>query len=111
MDSGFLNIIYEDDHFLIVDKKAGMVVHPGFGNHDGTLVNALAFHFNNLPNMGDEQRPGLVHRIDKNTSGLLVVAKTDKSMKYLAKKFTDRDLHRKYIALVWGDVKDNEGTI
>ena len=106
-----LNIVYEDDAFLIVNKDAGMVVHPGFGNYDGTLVNALAYHFQNLPNMGDENRPGLVHRIDKNTSGLLVIAKTEKSMTILAKKFEDRDLNRKYIALVWGDMKEEEGTI
>ena len=106
-----LNIVYEDDAFLIVNKDAGMVVHPGFANYDGTLVNALAYHFQNLPNMGDEDRPGLVHRIDKNTSGLLVIAKTEKSMTILAKKFEDRDLNRKYIALVWGDVKEEEGTI
>jgi len=106
-----INIIYEDDDLLIVNKEAGMVVHPGFGNYDGTLVNALAFHFKNLPNMGEEDRPGLVHRIDKNTSGILVIAKTDKSMTTLAKKFEDRDLNRRYIALVWGDVKKEEGTI
>jgi len=106
-----LNIVYEDDDFLIVNKDAGMVVHPGFGNYSGTLVNALAFHFKNLPNMGDEDRPGLVHRIDKNTSGILVIAKTEKSMTVLAKKFADRELNRKYIALVWGDVKEDEGTI
>ena len=106
-----LNIVYEDDDFLIVNKDAGMVVHPGFGNYSGTLVNALAFHFKNLPNMGDEDRPGLVHRIDKNTSGILVIAKTEKSITILAKKFADRELNRKYIALVWGDVKEDRGTI
>ncbi len=106
-----INIVYEDDDLLIVNKDAGMVVHPGFGNYDGTLVNALAFHFQNLPNIGEEERPGLVHRIDKNTSGILVVAKTEHSMTVLAKKFADRDLNRKYIALVWGDVKEDEGTI
>ena len=104
-------INYDDDDLLIVNKEAGMVVHPGFGNYDGTLVNALAFHFQNLPNMGEEERPGLVHRIDKNTSGILVVAKTERAMTILAKKFEDRDLNRKYIALVWGDVKEDEGTI
>ena len=104
-------INYEDDDLLIVNKEAGMVVHPGFGNYDGTLVNALAFHFQNLPNMGEEERPGLVHRIDKNTSGILVVAKTERAMTILANKFVDRDLNRKYIALVWGDVKEDEGTI
>ena len=106
-----LNITYEDDEMLIVNKEAGMVVHPGFGNYDGTLVNALAFHFQNLPNMGEEDRPGLVHRIDKNTSGILVVAKSERAMTVLARKFADRDLNRKYIALVWGDVKEDEGTI
>jgi len=106
-----LNIVYEDEDFLIVNKDAGMVVHPGFGNYSGTLVNALAFHFNNLPNMGEEDRPGLVHRIDKNTSGILVIAKTESSMTILARKFAERELNRKYIALVWGNVKEEEGTI
>lgn len=106
-----INIMYEDEDILIVNKEAGMVVHPGFGNWEGTLVNALAFHFKNLPNMGDENRPGLVHRIDKNTSGILVIAKNEKSMKIMGEKFSMRDLNRKYLALVWGDVKEDEGTI
>ena len=105
-----INIMYEDEDILIVNKEAGMVVHPGFGNWEGTLVNA-AFHFKNLPNMGDENRPGLVHRIDKNTSGILVIAKNEKSMKIMGEKFSNRDLNRKYLALVWGDVKEDEGTI
>lgn len=106
-----LNIIYEDDNLLIVNKEAGMVVHPGYGNSDGTLVNALAFYIKNLPNMGEEDRPGLVHRIDKNTSGILVIAKTQQAMTDLSKMFADRSLKRKYIALVWGNVKDDHGTI
>ena len=106
-----LEINYEDNDFLIVNKKAGMVVHPGFGNHTGTLVNALIYHFNNLPDLENKNRPGLVHRIDKNTSGLLVIAKNDTSMRILSKKFADRDLQRTYIALVWGDVKLDQGTI
>ena len=106
-----LNITYEDDHILIVNKQAGMVVHPGFGNYDGTLVNAIAFYIKNLPNMGEEDRPGLVHRIDKNTSGILVVAKTDRAMNDLARKFAERDLDRKYIALVWGNVEKDVGTV
>ena len=106
-----LNIVYEDKDLLVVNKEAGMVVHPGYGNYDGTLVNAVAFHVSNLPNMGEEDRPGLVHRIDKNTSGILVIAKTERAMINLAKKFADRDLNRKYIALVWGNVKEDEGTI
>ena len=71
-----IDIVYEDDQLLVVNKPAGMVVHPGHGNYSGTLVNALAFHFDNLP-MNSSERPGLVHRIDKDTSGLLVVAKTE----------------------------------
>ena len=106
-----LNIVYEDQDLLIVNKKAGMVVHPGFGNVDGTLVNAIAFHVKNLPNMGEEDRPGLVHRLDKNTSGILVIAKTELAMTDLAKKFAKRNLNRKYIALVWGNVKEEQGTI
>ena len=106
-----LDIMYEDDNLIIVNKEAGMVVHPGFGNYDGTLVNALAFHFTNLPNMGQQERPGLVHRLDKNTSGVMVVAKTEKAMVNLSEKFANRDLDRNYIALVWGNMKQNEGTI
>jgi 23S rRNA pseudouridine1911/1915/1917 synthase len=105
-----INIIYEDDQLLIVNKEAGMVVHPGHGNYSGTLVNALAFHFENLP-MNSSERPGLVHRIDKNTSGLLVVAKTDHAMAYLAKQFADKTSEREYIALVWGNLVEEEGTI
>ena len=106
-----IKIHYEDDDLLIVNKEAGMVVHPGFGNYDGTLVNALAFHFENLPNKSTENRPGLVHRIDKNTSGILVIAKNDDSMLKLSKKFEERDLNRLYIALVWGDLKNESDTI
>ena len=106
-----LNIVHEDDDILIVNKNAGMVVHPGFGNYDRTLVNALAFHFNNLPSLGEEDRPGLVHRIDKNTSGILVVAKNQLSLTTMAKKFEKRDLNRLYLALVWGDVKEESGQI
>ena len=106
-----LDIIYEDSYLLIVNKEAGMVVHPGFGNYDRTLVNAIAFLVEDLPSLGQMDRPGLVHRIDKNTSGILVVAKTEVSMTNLAKKFAERDIDRKYIALVWGDVKEDKGTI
>ena len=106
-----LDITYEDDYLLIVNKEAGMVVHPGFGNYEGTLVNALAFHVQNLPNMGQKERPGLVHRLDKNTSGVMVVAKTEQAMVNLSEKFASRDLDRSYIALVWGNIKQNEGTI
>jgi 23S rRNA pseudouridine1911/1915/1917 synthase len=105
-----LDIVYEDDVLLVINKPAGLVVHPGHGNYKGTLVNALAFHFDNLP-MNSSERPGLVHRIDKNTSGLLVVAKTEAAMTHLAKQFEDKSSEREYVALVWGNVKDDEGTI
>jgi 23S rRNA pseudouridine1911/1915/1917 synthase len=105
-----LDIVYEDDDLLVVNKPAGMVVHPGHGNYSGTLINALIHHVDNLPKNSDE-RPGLVHRIDKDTSGLLVVAKTEKAMTHLAKQFFDKTSERKYHALVWGHVNDEEGTI
>lgn len=105
-----LDIVYEDDSLLVINKPPGLVVHPGHGNYTGTLVNALAFHFENLPKNSSD-RPGLVHRIDKNTSGLLVVAKTEQAMTHLAKQFEDKTTEREYIALVWGNVKEDEGTI
>ncbi len=112
-----LDIVYEDDSLLIVNKPAGMVVHPGHGNYSGTLINALLHHIESaggqrkdLPNNSNE-RPGLVHRIDKDTSGLLVVAKTETAMTHLAKQFFDKTSEREYVALVWGDVKDESGTI
>jgi len=105
-----LDIVYEDDALVVVNKAAGMVVHPGHGNYNGTLLNALLYHFESLP-LNANDRPGLVHRIDKDTSGLLVVAKTEKAMTYLAKQFFDKTSQRSYYALVWGDVKDDTGTI
>ncbi|MGD9977057.1 MAG: RluA family pseudouridine synthase [Bacteroidales bacterium] len=107
-----LNIVYEDDELIVVNKPAGMVVHPAHGNFSGTLVNALLYHLRDVPLFKTgEIRPGLVHRIDKNTSGILVVAKTEIAMNRLAKQFFDRTTSRKYIALVWGDMETNEGTI
>jgi 23S rRNA pseudouridine1911/1915/1917 synthase len=123
-----INIVYEDDDLIIVNKQPGMVVHPGYGNYKGTLVNALVYHFQNLPvnSTGGvavkkaesdtglttpNMRPGLVHRLDKNTSGIMVVAKTEKAMMKLAKDFFDRNLERKYVALVWGDFQEEEGTV
>lgn len=105
-----LDIIFEDDQLLVINKPAGMVVHPGHGNYSGTLVNALAFHFENLP-MNSSERPGLVHRIDKDTTGLLVVAKTEHAMAYLSKQFAEKTSEREYIALVWGNIEEEEGTI
>lgn len=107
-----LNIVYEDDHLLIVNKAAGMVVHPAYQNWSGTLVNALTYHFQNLPQMaGNDGRPGLVHRIDKDTSGLLVIAKTEKAMTSLAKQFFDHSIERTYQAIVWGVPDLPQGTI
>uniref|UniRef100_UPI00404914B1 RluA family pseudouridine synthase n=1 Tax=Flavobacterium sp. TaxID=239 RepID=UPI00404914B1 len=105
-----LDIVYEDEDLLVVNKPAGLVVHPGHGNYSGTLVNALAYHFENLPKNSSE-RPGLVHRIDKDTSGLLVVAKTEWAMAHLSKQFADKTSEREYIALAWGNVEEDEGTI
>lgn len=145
-----IDIAYEDDDLIIINKKPGLVVHPGYGNYKGTLVNALVYHFQHLPvnqgkvnpvisfDMGDEEeeesgtkkkdkkkdkkksdarltapglRPGLVHRLDKNTSGIMVVAKTEIAMVKLAKDFFDRNIDRIYNALVWGDFKEDSGTV
>lgn len=105
-----IEIVYEDDTVVVINKAAGMVVHPGHGNYSGTLINALLFHFDNLPNNADE-RPGLVHRIDKDTSGLLVIAKTKQALTHLSKQFFDKSSERKYLALVWGSPKEDEGTV
>jgi len=107
-----LDIVYEDDDVIVVNKDHGMVVHPGHGNYTGTLVNALRFHFDNLPDSSKESdRPGLVHRIDKGTSGLLVIAKNEHALANLSKQFFDKTTEREYVALVWGDVEEEEGTI
>jgi 23S rRNA pseudouridine1911/1915/1917 synthase len=105
-----IDIVYEDDDVLVVNKEPGMVVHPGHGNYSGTLINALTFHFDNLPN-NSSNRPGLVHRIDKDTSGLLVVAKTEKAMTHLSRQFFNKTTEREYVAIVWGSVLVEEGTI
>jgi 23S rRNA pseudouridine1911/1915/1917 synthase len=107
-----LNIVFEDEHILVVNKPAGMVVHPAYQNWSGTLVNALSYHFQNLPQMeGNDGRPGLVHRIDKDTSGLLVIAKTEKAMNSLARQFFDHSIERTYQAIVWGVPEPAQGTI
>jgi 23S rRNA pseudouridine1911/1915/1917 synthase len=106
-----LNIVYEDGEVAVVNKEAGMVVHPGYGNYTGTLVNALVYHFENLPERNGDDRPGLVHRLDKNTSGIMVIAKNELAMTKLAKQFFDRTTERRYHALVWGDFEEEEGVI
>ncbi|MFP4018533.1 MAG: RluA family pseudouridine synthase [Bacteroidales bacterium] len=107
-----LDIVYEDEDVIVVNKKAGMVVHPAYGHYRGTLINALLHHLKDLPQIKDgEQRPGLVHRIDKNTSGLLVIAKTQTALDHLAKQFYEKATHREYLALAWGSLQEKSGTI
>ena len=107
-----LDIIYEDDDLVVINKPAGLVVHPGYANYTGTLVNALLYHFGNMPSQSElAYRPGLVHRLDKDTSGVMVVAKTEHALSHLAKQFFDRTSSRKYHALVWGRPKEEAGTI
>lgn len=109
-----LNIVFEDEDILIINKPAGMVVHPGSGNYSGTLLNGVAYYLQKQNPVISETilpRFGLVHRIDKNTSGLLILAKNDKAMRHLAKQFYDHTISRKYMALVWGDMEKDEGTI
>jgi len=106
-----LDIVYEDDDVLIVNKPAGMVVHPGYNNYTGTLVNGLVYHFQQLPTLpGNDGRPGLVHRIDKDTSGLLLISKNERAMTWLARQFFEHTITRKYLALVWGDL-EQDGTV
>ena len=107
-----IKILYEDDDIIVVDKEAGMVVHPAYGNYSGTLVNALTYHLQQQTNKNSETvKPYLVHRIDKNTSGILLVAKNELAQTKLAKEFFDHTIKRIYSALVWGDFMDEEGTI
>lgn len=107
-----INIIYEDDELLIVNKNPGMVVHPSFGHYSGTLVNALAYHLNGTEMFsGNDMRPGLVHRIDKDTSGLLVIGKTEFALSLLGKQFYNHSIKRTYQALIWGEPETDEGTI
>lgn len=109
-----LDIRYEDEDLMVIHKPPGMVVHPGIGNYSGTLVNGLLYHIKEglpLKDADFRDRPGIVHRIDKDTSGLLVVAKTDDAMTHLGKQFFDHTVKREYVALVWGDVDEDKGTI
>lgn len=107
-----LDIVHEDDELIVLNKKPGMVVHPGHGNYTGTMVNALAYHLKDLPLFNSEDpRPGLVHRIDKDTSGLLVIAKTEHAKNFLARQFFEKTSTRTYRAIVWGQPKEDEGTI
>ena len=106
-----LNIVYEDDDLIVVNKPAGMVVHPGAGIESGTLAHGLVYHFNSLSDVAGRTRPGIVHRLDKETSGLLVVAKNDVAHERLADQFRDRQVFKMYIALVYGRVSKERGEI
>lgn len=106
-----LNVVYQDEEVMVINKEAGMVVHPGHGNYSGTLVNALMHLFEDLPTANGERRPGLVHRLDKNTSGIMVVAITEHALNHLANQFFHRTSDREYIAIVWGELEEDEGTI
>lgn len=107
-----LNIVYEDDDLMVVDKQPGLVVHPGHGNYSGTLVNAIAYHLKDLPNYNStDPRLGLVHRIDKDTSGLLVIAKNEFAKTHLSAQFFNKTTQREYIALVWGNIENDSGRI
>ena len=106
-----LDIVYEDDDVIVVNKPKGLVVHPGAGNEEHTLANALKFHSENLSSLNGEFRPGIVHRIDKDTAGLLIVAKNDAAHAFLSNQLSGHTLGRKYYALVLGVISENEGKI
>lgn len=106
-----LDIVYEDEDVLVVNKPNGMVVHPAVGNIHGTLVNALLYYSNNLSSINGSFRPGIVHRIDAYTTGLLMVAKNDKAHEILAEELSEKKTTRKYIALVWGVINEDTATI
>ena len=100
-----LRIVHEDPDLVVLDKPAGMVVHPAAGHDSGTLVNALLHHITDLSGIGGELRPGIVHRLDRGTSGLMVVAKNDRAHQELSRQFHDREVEKEYVALVWGVVQ------
>ena len=106
-----LNIIFEDAHMLAINKPAGMVVHPAPGHYTGTLVNALLHYCNDLSGIGGLERPGIVHRLDKETSGLVLVAKTEAAHKALTVQFKKREIQKEYLAFVKGNVKKDKGSI
>ena len=107
-----LDIVYEDNSVLVINKPKGMIVHPGAGNFENTLVNALLFKYkNNLSDINGVLRPGIVHRIDKDTSGLLVIAKNNLAHANLGDQFTKHSIERKYLCLVWGVVRPLNGKI
>ncbi len=106
-----LEIIYEDEYLIIINKQAGLIVHAGTGVRNGTLVNALMYHFQNLSQLGGKARAGIVHRLDKNTSGLIVVAKDEATHENLSQQFHDREVYKSYVALVHGSIRRESGKV
>ena len=106
-----IDIVYEDEHIIIVNKPSGLVVHPGSGNYDNTLVNGLMYYTNSLSDVNGDERPGIVHRIDKDTSGLLMVAKTNEAHQILTEYFKNKDVKREYLALLTGVFPHETATI
>jgi len=106
-----LNILYEDNHIIVINKQAGLVVHPAPGHYSGTLVNAILFQCSDIKGIGSELRPGIVHRLDKDTSGVIIVAKNDTALLKLAEQFKKRQVKKTYLAIVSGRVIENKGTI
>jgi len=106
-----LEILHEDEHLLVINKSPGMVVHPAAGNYHGTLVNALLYHCQNLSSIGGTRRPGIVHRLDKGTSGVMVVAKDDHTHRHLAQQFRNYQVKKLYLALVWGKTREDQRVI
>ncbi len=106
-----LDIVFEDESIIIVNKPAGMVTHPAYGNYTGTLVNALLYHTRDLSTERGEERAGILHRLDKDTSGLLAVAKTDIAHQYISRQFAAHDIEREYQAIVWGSMPERRGRV
>lgn len=105
-----LTILYEDDHVIVLEKPSGLVVHPGAGRHDGTLANALLYHYPGIGRIGPGDRPGIVHRLDKETSGLMVVARSEKAYSHLQDQFKKRQVEKIYLGMVWGVITRQTGT-
>ena len=106
-----LDVVFEDNEIVVINKPSNMVVHPSYGHYTGTLVHAILYRFKDIKANSETQRPGLVHRLDKNTTGLIVIARTEHALTFLSEQFVSRTIKRTYVALVWGDVKDDKGTI
>lgn len=106
-----INILYEDNDIAVIDKKAGLVIHPSYGHESGTLVNAIMFHIKDLSGINGEIRPGIVHRLDKDTSGLIIIAKNDKAHNRLSEMFKEKEIDKTYLAIVKGSISKDAGKV